>query len=170
MNNNSQDPNTRRDSAREKRAGARDEDAQARAEAQGRKATHEVFVISVAAEITGMHAQTLRTYDRMGLVTPERTRGGGRRYSRKDIEALQEIQRLSHEEGVNLAGIKTIIEQQARIDELENEAAMLRQALAETQEKLRSAGQAPSRNRGEIVHVPRSTAVVMWEPRRRRKR
>ena len=63
----------------------------------------EVFVISVAAEITGMHAQTLRTYDRMGLVSPERTRGGGRRYSQGDIEQLQEIQRLSHDEGVNLA-------------------------------------------------------------------
>lgn len=137
------------------------------------KAAHEVFVISVAAEITGMHAQTLRTYDRMGLVTPQRTRGGGRRYSRKDIEALQEIQRLSHEEGVNLAGIKTIIEQQARMEKLEEEVAMLRRALVETQEKLtqeRLRDSANSgRSRGEIVHVPRSTAVVMWEPRRRRK-
>ena len=85
----------------------------------------EVFVISVAARITGMHAQTLRTYDRMGLVTPQRTSGGGRRYSREDIEQLQEIQRLSHEEGVNLAGIKTIIAQQNRLDELEKENACL---------------------------------------------
>src|SRR5699024_12215610 len=64
----------------------------------------EVFVISVAAEITGMHAQTLRTYHRMGLVTPQRTRGGGRRYSREDIAQLLEIQRLSPEERANLAG------------------------------------------------------------------
>ena len=70
----------------------------------------EVFVISVAAELAGMHAQTLRTYDRMGLVIPQRTRGGGRRYSRRDVDVLREIQRLSQEEGVNLAGIKAIIQ------------------------------------------------------------
>ena len=69
----------------------------------------EVFVISVAAELAGMHAQTLRTYDRMGLVIPQRTRGGGRRYSRRDVDVLREIQRLSQEEGVNLAGIKALI-------------------------------------------------------------
>lgn len=139
---------------------------------EGHKAyeKHEVFVISVAAEITGMHAQTLRTYDRMGLVTPQRTRGGGRRYSRDDIEALQEIQRLSHEEGVNLAGIKTIIEQQQRIAELEQENAALRYRLAEAQEQARRTQQSGQRSRGEIVHVPRSTAVVMWEPRRKRNR
>lgn len=132
----------------------------------------EVFVISVAAEITGMHAQTLRTYDRIGLVSPERTRGGGRRYSREDIDQLREIQRLSHEEGVNLAGIKTIIEQQNRIsdledevDALEEEAAMLRHKLAELQARL-DRGEGGSRSRGEIVHVPRSTAVVLWEQRR----
>lgn len=143
--------------------------SQGKHENQGK---HEVFVISVAAEITGMHAQTLRTYDRMGLVTPQRTRGGGRRYSRADIEALQEIQRLSHEEGVNLAGIKTIIEQQNRIAELEQENAALRHRMAEMQEKVRRAeqGGGTQRSRGEIVHVPRSTAVVMWEPRRKRNR
>lgn len=131
-----------------------------------RKGTHEVFVISVAAEITGMHAQTLRTYDRMGLVSPQRTQGGGRRYSRKDIEDLQEIQRLSHEEGVNLVGIRTIIEQQNRISVLEHEAAQLRKKLAKAQQQMRAESSASGRNRGEIVHVPRSTAVVMWEPRR----
>ncbi|WJY71960.1 Putative heat shock protein HspR [Corynebacterium auriscanis] len=136
----------------------------------------EVFVISVAAEITGMHAQTLRTYDRIGLVTPERTRGGGRRYSREDIDQLREIQRLSHEEGVNLAGIKTIIEQQNRIarlnreiDSLEAEAAMLRHKLTELQTRL-DRGEGGGRSRGEIVHVPRSTAVVLWEQRRGKRR
>lgn len=125
---------------------------------------HEVFVISVAAEITGMHAQTLRTYDRMGLVTPERTRGGGRRYSRENIDELLEIQRLSHEEGVNLAGIKTIIEQQKVISELQEREAALRRQVAELRDELARGGA----RRREIVHVPRSTAVVMWEPRRRR--
>ena len=65
----------------------------------------EVYVISVAAEMSGMHAQTLRTYDRLGLVTPARTRGGGRRYSERDIETLRRIQSLSQDDGVNLAGI-----------------------------------------------------------------
>ena len=63
-----------------------------------------VFVISVVAELTGMHAQTLRQYDRLGLVTPQRTAGGGRRYSTRDVERVREIQRLSGE-GVGLAGI-----------------------------------------------------------------
>ena len=67
-----------------------------------------VFVISVAAELAGMHAQTLRQYDRLGLVSPGRTPGGGRRYSPRDVALLREVQRLSQEDGVNLAGIKRI--------------------------------------------------------------
>ena len=63
-----------------------------------------VFVISVAAELAGLHAQTLRSYDRLGLVRPGRSAGGGRRYSARDIALLREVQRLSQEEGVNLAG------------------------------------------------------------------
>src|SRR3954467_14860706 len=69
-----------------------------------------VFVISVAASLAGMHPQTLRQYDRLGLVSPGRTAGRGRRYSARDIAVLREVQRLSHEEGVNLAGIKRILE------------------------------------------------------------
>jgi DNA-binding transcriptional MerR regulator len=68
------------------------------------------FLISVAAELAGMHAQTLRTYDRLGLVSPDRSSGGGRRYSEHDVDLLREVQRLSQDEGVNLAGIKRIIE------------------------------------------------------------
>ncbi|NEC92715.1 heat shock protein transcriptional repressor HspR, partial [Streptomyces sp. SID12501] len=65
-----------------------------------------VYVISVAAQLAGMHPQTLRQYDRLGLVQPARTRGRGRRYSMRDIQVLREVQRLSQDEGVNLAGIK----------------------------------------------------------------
>ena len=68
------------------------------------------FLISVAAELAGMHAQTLRQYDRLGLVSPRRSSGGGRRYSQRDVELLREVQRLSQDEGVNLAGIKRVIE------------------------------------------------------------
>ena len=65
-----------------------------------------VYVISVAAQLSGLHPQTLRAYDRLGLVSPGRTGGGGRRYSLRDILILREVQRLSQEEGVNLSGIK----------------------------------------------------------------
>lgn len=137
----------------------RPEDLPENAEERG-----EVFVISVAAELSGMHAQTLRTYDRMGLVTPMRTSGGGRRYSRRDVAMLRKIQRLSQDEGVNLAGIKAIIELseanellQAEVDQLSAENEQLREHMT----------RAGERTRGELVHVPRSTAVVMWEPRRR---
>ena len=77
-----------------------------------------IFVISVAAELAGLHAQTLRSYDRLGLVRPGRSAGGGRRYSARDIALLREVQRLSQEEGVNLAGIKRIIELEQTVDEL----------------------------------------------------
>ena len=70
-----------------------------------------VYVISVAAELSGMHPQTLRAYDRLGLVSPGRSAGRGRRYSMRDILALREIQRLSQDEGVNLAGVKLILDQ-----------------------------------------------------------
>src|SRR2546426_11757402 len=71
-----------------------------------------VYVISVAAQLSGMHPQTLRAYDRLGLVSPGRSQGRGRRYSMRDILALREIQRLSQDEGGNLSGIKLILDQQ----------------------------------------------------------
>lgn len=126
--------------------------------------TEEVFVISVAAELAGMHAQTLRTYDRLGLVTPARTRGGGRRYSRGDVAMLRRIQQLSQEDGVNLAGIKAIISLTQENDALKQRV----QQLEEDNAALRLAARARG---GELVHVPRSTAVVMWHKTQgRRKR
>ncbi|MCZ9309665.1 heat shock protein transcriptional repressor HspR [Corynebacterium uberis] len=122
----------------------------------------EVFVISVAAELAGMHAQTLRTYDRLGLVTPARTRGGGRRYSRADVAMLQRIQKLSQEDGVNLAGIKAIIDLSRENSRLKEEV----EELGAENRRLRE----QSSHRGELVHVPRSTAVVMWSPEVRRRR
>jgi MerR family transcriptional regulator, heat shock protein HspR len=69
-----------------------------------------VYVISVAAQLSGLHPQTLRAYDRLGLVSPGRAAGRGRRYSLRDILSLREVQRLSQEEGINLSGIKRILE------------------------------------------------------------
>lgn len=96
-----------------------------------------LYVISVAAEMAGMHPQTLRQYDRLGLVSPGRAGGGSRRYSLRDVEMLREVQRLSHEEGVNLAGIKRILELEAeldtlraQLDELSADVAMLAARLA----------------------------------------
>jgi MerR family transcriptional regulator/heat shock protein HspR len=114
------------------------------------------FLISVAAELAGMHAQTLRTYDRLGLVSPERSSGGGRRYSEHDVDLLREVQRLSQDEGVNLAGIKRIIELTNQVEALQSR---LRE-LAEELERLRAV------QRRDVAVVPKSTAVVVWQPRK----
>ena len=114
------------------------------------------FLISVAAELAGMHAQTLRTYDRLGLVRPNRSSGGGRRYSQHDVDLLREVQRLSQDEGVNLAGIKRIIE-------LTNQVEALRSRLKEMAAEL---DVLRGNQRRDIAVVPKSTAVVVWKPRR----
>jgi MerR family transcriptional regulator, heat shock protein HspR len=114
------------------------------------------FLISVAAELAGMHAQTLRTYDRLGLVSPIRSSGGGRRYSQHDVDLLREVQRLSQDEGVNLAGIKRIIELTNQVEALQSRL----QEMAAEIEVLRG------NQRRDIAVVPKSTAVVVWKPRR----
>src|SRR5215470_8386790 len=95
-----------------------------------------VYVISVAAELSGLHPQTLRAYDRLGLVSPGRSSGRGRRYSLRDVLMLREVQRLSQEDGVNLSGIKQILELGAELDrarrmlaEMTAEIAQLRAGL-----------------------------------------
>ena len=116
-----------------------------------------VFVISVAAQLAGMHAQTLRQYDRLGLVTPGRTGGGGRRYSARDVALLREVQRLSQDEGVNLAGVKRIIELEAHVD-------ALRQRVAELAAELDHA-------RAELsARNPVTSALVVWTPKNKNTR
>ena len=115
-----------------------------------------VFVISVAAQLAGMHAQTLRQYDRLGLVTPGRTGGGGRRYSARDVALLREVQRLSQVEGVNLAGIKRIIELESQVDALQAKVAELAAELDHAYAELTARS------------VP-STALVVWQQQRRRR-
>jgi MerR family transcriptional regulator/heat shock protein HspR len=92
-----------------------------------------VYIISVAAELAGVHPQTLRIYERKGLVTPKRTAGNTRRYSERDIRRLRTIQQLTQERGVNLAGVRLIIELvtesqrlRSRLDQAEAEIARLR--------------------------------------------
>ena len=91
-----------------------------------------VYVISVAAELAGMHPQTLRQYDRLGLVSPARSSGRGRRYSQRDVERLRRIQALS-QDGINLEGIRRVLDLERRMEvlERENRALRLRQAAAE---------------------------------------
>jgi MerR family transcriptional regulator/heat shock protein HspR len=94
-----------------------------------------VFVISVAAELAGMHPQTLRSYDRLGLVSPGRAAGGGRRYSARDVALLREVARLSAE-GVSLAGIKRIVALESAVAELTDEVQMLQRRVSELLEQL----------------------------------
>ena len=83
------------------------------------------YVISVAAELSGLHPQTLRQYDRIGLVSPSRAQGRGRRYSLKDIALLRNVSRMVSE-GINLAGIKRIIELESAMSHMAIEVAKLR--------------------------------------------
>ena len=122
-----------------------------------------VLIISVAARMAGMHPQTLRQYDRMGLVQPGRASGGGRRYSVRDVAMLREIQRLSQDDGVNLAGVKRVIELEQyghdlrrRLEEALTEIAELRHQLAQLE-----ALSYPRRD----ATPSRSTALVVWKPR-----
>src|SRR5579863_10159001 len=137
-----------------------------------------VYVISVAAQLSGMHPQTLRAYERLGLVSPGRARGdqtkGHRRYSMRDILALREIQRLSQEEGVNLSGIKLLLDQhreleQARrlIAELHAEVAQLRMELESTRAvaaRLANLRRSGADSDPGLVPVRRGARVAIWEP------
>ena len=129
-----------------------------------------VFVISVAAELAGMHAQTLRQYDRLGLVSPGRTSGGGRRYSPRDVALLREVQRLSQEDGVNLAGIKRIIDLESRVEELEARVHELLEELqiAESRRIAAEAAVQATFRRDLVPQRPNSSALVVWRPREQR--
>jgi MerR family transcriptional regulator, heat shock protein HspR len=115
-----------------------------------------VYVISVAAQIAGLHPQTLRQYDRLGLVSPDRTGGRNRLYSLRDIERLREVSRLSAE-GVNLAGIHRILELESENDRLRSQLGVL---LAEVQRLRPGIGSRPA-SPGDSP----STALVVWRPR-----
>ena len=95
-----------------------------------------LYVISVAARMLGIHAQTLRYYERMGIIRPSRSRGRIRLYSQSDIERLRHIQRLINELGVNLAGADAILRLNERIREMEAEMARLRAELQAYRDRL----------------------------------
>jgi MerR family transcriptional regulator/heat shock protein HspR len=131
-----------------------------------------IFAIAVAAELSGMHPQTLRQYDRLGLVSPTRTPGQSRRYSMRDVVQLREIARLSAE-GLNLEGVRRILE-------LENEVAALRSRVRELESALADELLArPGRRvfaagvEGDVVSIKAGTRaqkanqLVIWRPLRR---
>jgi len=102
-------------------------------EAQGRSTTVPVYVISVAAELAGVHPQTLRVYERKGLLDPSRTTGGSRRFSERDLARLRRIQELTAD-GLNLEGVRRVLELESQVrelrDELERVRAEAREAVA----------------------------------------
>ena len=119
-----------------------------------------VYVISVAAQLSGMHPQTLRTYDRQGLVSPGRSAGQGRRYSLRDILLLREIQRLSQEEGVNLSGIKRILELERQMEQFRVLVAQLSAELEQARTELESTRAVAARLAGLLRARGTSTALV----------
>jgi MerR family transcriptional regulator/heat shock protein HspR len=126
-----------------------------------------VFVISVAAELTGLHPQTLRTYDRIGLVSPGRAGGGGRRYSWRDIELLREVADLTAA-GIGLEGVRRILELEdhvavlaARVRQLEEQLAAAEYALAVT-----NADRGSARNLPAVPPARAPQAMVVWRRRR----
>ncbi len=132
-----------------------------------------VYVISVAAELSGLHPQTLRQYDRLGLVSPGRAAGRGRRYSARDITRLREVARLSQQEGVNLEGIKRILELENANDDLRHRVAELEAELSYVVAALRekqSEATNPAYRRMNLpaVYEPPGTAVVVWQHQPRR--
>jgi MerR family transcriptional regulator/heat shock protein HspR len=123
-----------------------------------------LYIISVAAELAGVHPQTLRIYERKGLIEPQRTEGRSRRYSDRDIELLQHIQELTNE-GVGLAGVKHILELElalekakAEVERLRDQVKRARQEAAETEARVRR------EHRRDLVPV--SKAVVRVQRRR----
>jgi MerR family transcriptional regulator/heat shock protein HspR len=128
-----------------------------------------VFVISVAAELAGLHAQTLRGYDRLGLVSPGRSAGGGRRYSARDIALLREVQRLSQDEGVNLAGVKRIIDLERTVDELRAQVGELLDELAAARVAAEQAAAAVHASyRRDLVPVRRQASIAVWRTNAKR--
>ena len=127
-----------------------------------------VYVISVAAELSGLHPQTLRTYERMGLITPGRTGGGGRRYSPRDIDLLREIADLTSS-GIGIEGVRRILDLENRVTALAARNEELQAELEATREALRQAYSGQPRPPGKLPAVPQpqpGQSIVVWRRNR----
>ncbi len=116
-----------------------------------------VYMISVAAKLTGLHPQTLRIYERRKLLNPGRTPKSTRLYSQKDIEKLKDIQKLTSDSGVNLAGVKMIIELQNQLEIVESTLLNMEKQIGETKKRLseETSRFAAKHGRRELVLVPK---------------
>jgi MerR family transcriptional regulator/heat shock protein HspR len=136
--------------------------------AKRRESRTAVYVISVAAELAGVHPQTLRVYERKGLLAPERTSGNTRRYSAQDIERLRRIQELTQREGVNLAGAKMVLRLEEQLDrmrrDLEAMASRVRELEADVAREMRHVAHA-----GEIIPAREYRSLQeLWNLQRRK--
>lgn len=116
-----------------------------------------VYIISVAAELAGVHPQTLRIYERKGLLRPARTAGNTRRYSNRDIERLRMIQRLTQQEGLNLAGVRMIVEMDDEIEQMRQHVSALDAELQRARRRLRDEMDRLRRESRRAEIVPRSS-------------
>lgn len=138
---------------------------------QGPQRDAPVYAISVAAEIAGVHPQTLRTYEREGLIDPHRSTGNVRRYSRSDVERLMEIQRLTQEEGLNLAGVRMVLELRDALRRSRRRIARLEADLEATGRRLdEEVAAAHASHRFELVPLPSSVMEPYWLRVRRTRR
>jgi MerR family transcriptional regulator, heat shock protein HspR len=99
-----------------------------------------VFMISVAAELAHMHPQTLRMYEARGLINPKRSPKNTRLYSQRDVERLRRIQRMTSEEGLNLAGVETVLEMEERVEKMRTELDRMRRRAKELEQRLPPSG------------------------------
>lgn len=127
--------------------------------ARGEERERAVYVISVAAELAGVHPQTLRIYERRKLLQPKRTTGNSRRYSERDVERLRKIQQLTQDEGVNLAGVRMILELENELERMAEQLKAVRRRMAEAEKEMKL------RRRGELVRLS-DVQSIFWQVRR----
>jgi MerR family transcriptional regulator/heat shock protein HspR len=127
-----------------------------------------VYIISVAAELAGVHPQTLRTYERKGLLTPKRTTGGTRRYSERDVARVRLIQQLTQAEGVNLAGVLRILQLEDDIERLQGRLEQLHREVQRVQNEATAALREAQRRAGTELVLYRHTQIERHDASRRR--
>lgn len=123
-------------------------------EARGQRPSERgVYVISVVADLAGMHPQTLRMYERRGLIEPKRTSGNSRRYSDRDVQMLRRIHELTHKHGLNLEGVRTVMDLEAQVERLQERLGRTTRALAESQRQLEFERRRAQQPRGVLVRL-----------------
>ena len=123
-------------------------------EARGQRPSERgVYVISVVADLAGMHPQTLRMYERKGLIEPKRTSGNSRRYSERDVQKLRRIHELTSKHGLNLEGVRTVMELESQLERLQERLARTSRALAQAQRELQFERRRAQERRGMLVRL-----------------